>query len=365
MPTDKELYLEWKLEYPHLTASEAAEMLSVNHTLNYDSLRGRLSRASRDKGIALALYEQQREVIQNIPPSVQTQKRIINNSLREWQEFQSVDTTRTALFVSDAHMPYMRVDAFNLMLEVAYSVQPDVITALNDALDNKGFGLHGDSEAVYKQVWRGDFANALQMQTNYHNALRSTLREGGKLVGLMGNHDAWIYKHWRSNSPQSAELNIAQYMHRLYQEGVLVFSRGEQNVIHLSSGLAFVHGLSTAALPTTLAKKGFAHFMQNGIVKSWVQGHTHRPMIVDGGSLGYKGVTFANSGHLRNNDPEWMTHKAQKWGMGVVVCKYNPLKWEHDITLVEFVERNNILQAKYEGRTFTVPLNDSRPEYML
>jgi UDP-2,3-diacylglucosamine pyrophosphatase LpxH len=364
--TDIEIYTERITTYRHLSDADAAKMIADNHGFLYSSVRGRLSRVKNTSAAKKLKMETLLSNSDKLPPSVQLQLSLIARSRAEFIGWSALDENRLGLFVSDLHMPYHRLDAYQLTMEIAYALEPHAISVLNDSLDNKGYGRHEDDSPIYKQLWRGDFANARLMQATYHRDLRHTLASGGKLLGLMGNHDRWLFNHWRSVTKQSAERMIATYMHELYYDDkVLLFSRGvQENSIHLSKGLVWVHGLSVAKNPNTLAKKAFDHYMENGVAKSVVQGHTHRPSEVYGDVVGYRGVKFVNSGHLRHDAPEWLVHKPKAWGMGIVACKYNPQQYDNDIQLIRYVEEGNKLVARYNGQIWAVPLDKKLPEYL-
>lgn len=363
MPSDKELYLEANTEYAHLSQADSAKALAKKYELNYDSVRGRLSRASRVISIRTALRKHLAHNPPTLPPSVQLQQDIVNDSWKVFNQWSSVDEDRVGVFVSDMHAPYTRFDAYELLLNVLASLRPHAITALNDSMDNKGYGKHDDNDAVYRQLWRSDFANSTRLLSGIHADFRSTLRKDGKLLGLLGNHDAWWYSFQRNNDPQTAEAKIAQFMSHLYEDDkVLLFSRGENEpILEMSEGLAWVHGLSATSNPNTLAKKGFQRFMSEGRSMSWVQGHTHRPVQIDGKTVGYNGVTFTNSGHLRNDDPRWLKHPQYNWGMAIVVNEYNPTKWASKSHLVHFVEERDMLVARYKGHEWAVKIDKKQP----
>ena len=362
MPSDKQLYIELHTTYDYLPQPLGCKALAEEYDLSYDSVRGRISRAGKDIKTRTALNKHLAHNPPKLPPSVQRQQEIVTDS---WQEFNDwkTDEDRIGAFVSDLHAPFTRFDAYELTLMMLDDLKPDAITAFNDSMDNKGYGKHDDNDAVYRQLWQSDWKNARQLLSSMHSDLRSVLAYNGKLLGLTGNHCNWIYSYHRNNTPQSAESWIADYMSSLYEDDkVLLFSRGEtEPILHMSEGLVWVHGLSAASNVTTVAKKGFQRFMKDGRTKSWVQGHTHRPVQVDGKTLGYNGVIFTNSGHLRNDDPEWLKHPAHQWGMAVVINKYNPVKWASTSHLVHFTEEADMLVARYDGKEWAVPIDKDQP----
>jgi hypothetical protein len=361
--TDKDLYLSAYTTYGHLSLAEACKMLAYDHNLSHDSVRGRVSRASKIPSNRVALTKALALEPPSLPPSVIEQNNLIKKSELEFDLWQQEDEDRRAIFVSDLHAPFLRWDAYELFLTIAEWFKPHAMTAMNDALDNKGFGRHPDDDPTYKTLWRSDFKNTIALQSTIHRDMNYALHPDGKLLALMGNHDRWLFTYLRKNNPQMAEMIIADYMNRMYHDdGVLQFSRGVyENSLFMSEGLVFVHGLTAGKNPMTNAKKCISYFMGNGKAKSVVQGHTHRAIEIDGLSVGYNGVKFVNSGHLRNNDPEWMPRVATDWTMGIVLAHYNPTKWEHEVDLVKFVEHKDKLIARYQGQEWIVNIDKTKP----
>lgn len=363
MPSDKQLYIELHTDFHHLPSARGAQALADKHNLSFDSVRGRISRAHKDISIRTALRKHLAQNPPVLPPSVQLQQDIVQASWNEFNTWNTIDEDRVGIFASDLHEPFGRFDAYELLLRMSDTLKPNAFTVMNDFVDNKGYGKHDDNEAVYRQLWRGDFANSVKLQSGMHSDIRSTLAPNGKLLGLNGNHDNWWFTFQRNNNPQSAEAVIANYMTYLSEnDGVLLFSRGEtEPILHMSEGLVWTHGLSAASNVNTVAKKGFQRFMTEGRTKSWVQGHTHRPVQVDGKTLGYNGVVFTNSGHLRNDDPEWLKHPQYNWGMAIVICEYNPTKWASKSHLVHFTEEADKLVARFKGYEWSVKIDKSQP----
>ena len=361
--TDKELYILRHTEYAHLSDSEAAENIANDLNYTYSGVRGQLSRARHDTKAKAALMKVLTQQAPVLPISVKRQLSVISASEHEFEVWSQENEPRRGVFISDTHKPYMRSDAYELALEIIQFFQPHAITALNDSLENKGYGRHEDNDAVFQQLWRGDFANALKAESAYHSDLRSLLTANGKLLGLMGNHDRWIFDFWRANDPQTAENKIAEYMEKLYHtDKVLMFSRGiTENHIHLSSGLVWTHGLTTTKNELGRAKTVLSYFMENGVAKSVVQGHVHDAFVVEGHRVGMRGVTFVQNGMLRNTDVDWMHRDMRHWRMSITLVEYNPQEWAHKVHLVPFEVERDKLVARFRGFEWAVNLDKSTP----
>lgn len=360
---DIQIYVLRHTYYAHLSDSEAAENIATDKGFTYSGVRGQLSRAKHSNAAKAALMKALNQHAPEVPISVKRQLSVISASEAEFEEWSTVNEPRRGVFISDTHKPYLRADAYQLALEIIQYFQPHAITALNDGLENKGYGRHEDTEAIFQMLWRGDFANALKVETAYHRDLSSLLTPTGKLLGLMGNHDRWIFDFWRANDPQTAEYKIAEYMEKLYHtDNVLMFSRGVyENHIHLSSGLVWTHGLTTAKNPLSRAKTVLSYFMENGVAKSVVQGHVHDAFTIEGARVGMRGVTFVQNGMLRNTDVDWMHRDMRDWRMTITLVEYNPQEWAHKVHLVPFEVEKDMLVARFRGNEWAVKLDTSKP----
>lgn len=360
---DTELYILRHTNYAHLSDSEAAENIANDKGYTYSGVRGQLSRARHNNAAKAALMKVLTQQAPTLPISVKRQLNIIAESEAVFEAWSKENEPRRGVFISDMHAPYNRIDAYQLALEIMQYWQPHAITALNDGLENKGYGRHEDNEAVFQMLWRGDFANARAVQSAQHRDFKSTLTANGKLLGLLGNHDRWIFDFWRANDPQTAEKKIADYLEELYyKDNVLIFSRGiYENHIHLSSGLVFTHGLTTAKNPLSRAKTVLSYFMENGVAKSVVQGHVHDAFVVEGARVGMRGVTFVQNGMLRNTDVDWMHRDMRDWRMTITLVEYNPQEWAHKVHLLPFEVERDMLVARFRGLEWAVKLDTSRP----
>lgn len=366
MVSDLQLFVESCIELAEYSPKHKVAILAQRYNLSVDSVRGRISRASGTPAARAAITRHLATQAAAVPPSVKRQNEILKWSEDVWNDFTQVNAPRRGVFLSDMHLPYTRWDAYELMLTVSDWFRPHVISALNDALDNKGYSDHKDDDPVWKTLWRSDIQNALNTLSSVHFDLNQTLAEGGVLAAVAGNHDNWLFRYWRAHDKQTAERNIANFLEGLKSDNVLTFNRNsrQEPALHLSPGLVWVHGMFMSSNPILNARKAFAHFMEPGKpAKSVVQGHTHRAASIDGILAGYTGVKFINNGHLRNTKVDWQKHDMRDWRMSITLCTFNPQEWEHTAELVLFEERKDKLIARYEGNEWSVKLDKRMPYF--
>lgn len=352
MPTDKELYIEWKTQYPELSGADAARYLSEQYGLSWDSLRGRLSRANTPSNNA-AVTRELANLTKHHTPSVDRQQAIISDSHNKWQRWNTGGIKR-GVFLSDIHLPYTRWDAYELAIKIMEDIKPDIVTNLNDCLDNTGYGRWEDDRPLADKIWDSDVVRVHQLHLQHTQTINSLLNTNGIQVGVAGNHDNWWYAYKRRTDERGAEKAIADYMQGLHDNNVLLFERGyRENSIELGDGLVLWHGQFASKSSHANAKKSIEQFMIKGQARSIIVGHTHRPSIVSGSEIGYNGVTFVNNGCLTDHAP-YMKRNPVGWGFGITYFEYDPNGFYHRIIPINFMERNNILTAFFEGREYSV-----------
>lgn len=353
MVTDAELYILRHTEYRD--ASNAYSILASKFALSPDSVRGRISRAdtrSNQLEVAKWLANNTRKV----DPSVKRQEDVITASQYMFELAQK--TAKTGLFISDKHNPNGRWDAWDLTLQIMEDTKPDYISAQNDWNDNTGYGRWEDQRSGKDRLWTDDIAYMRSLEEQDYNMIRSA-SPNSVMLAVMGNHDYWWYNHKRTQSPQDAEAIIADYMEWLYRQGVLQFTRGfHENAIHLSPALVWVHGKWASKSAVSNARNAVRAFTKDGVAKSVVYGHTHRPAEVDGREFDINGIKAINSGSLcRNTGVDYMAFgEAPAWALGITRCWFNPTSRDHHLELVAFRPEGNYLVARTNGKTYSTKL---------
>jgi len=360
MPTDADLFVESKTVYRDLTDAEAARNLAASYDLSADSLRGRLSRADTPKNWARVAKRQAMRA-ESSSPSIERQKTVIQNSHRILDEKRFHLSGGVGLFMSDVHAPYTRWDAWELTLKLIELVEPDYLTGMNDFVDNSGFGRWDDDRSNGGKSWSADLANLRNLEGSMYRSMQSAAPEAF-ILGIAGNHDNWYHRHLRKNAPQVAESMI--YMEFLFDERVLVFTRGyRENHIEIAPGLVWWHGQFASKLATTNARNTLTQFMKDGIARSVIVAHTHRPARIEGSSVGLPGVTFINAPCLcRIENVPYLRRDPQGWGLGVVISQWSSGIMRTRNSLIEYIEEKGELVCYFEGVRLSVPLDKDSPD---
>lgn len=368
MPSDTELFLERHTLLANMPShARAAETLADRHGLSVDSVRSRLSRAEKDPANLIKLARIQAVETESVPPSVERQENIVrlSNERFRFEKYNTQVTNRAkAVFVSDLHAPYTRWDGVEIAAAIISDTQPAFVSAMNDLNDYRGYKW-ADTRPTRGKLWSGDVAYTRRLEKTIYGIWNSAMNGSGSLVAVGANHDNWYLNDYlRAKTPEVAEERYADYMEWLYTEcGVLQLTVGDEAEIELSDGLVWWHGQFTST-PVNNARNTLKQFMKDGRARSVVVGHTHRPIHIPGFAVGYDGVNFYNNGCLCGLEKvPYMKRQPQGWGLAVTVCEYDPNgRWEH-CEVVNMVEENNRLVARYGGKTYSVALDKSTPQF--
>jgi len=358
MPSDKKLKVESLTRLATMTTADAARTLADDYGLSADSVRGRLSRTKGLEVIReLSLQDNPVEL------SVDTQRAVIEDSTNRWEAFtRPAGIARKAAFISDIHFPFARWDALELTLKILHDFAPDVVSVGNDLMDNDGMSRWDDERSVREKLWSSDIANARQIEQLWYDELSFIPMK----VDVPGNHDNWYFNWLRANVVSSAEATIAEYMKWRQAQGILQFSRGKlgqaEPAIHLSDNLVWWHGQYVNKNPVLRGKKTVEQFMTNGVAKTVVVGHTHRPAWVTGAMMGYHGVNFYNAPcNSRIERVPYSKRDPREWGLGMVLHEYRQGTRNERGYLLIYEEVGNKLVAQFAGREYTATLDKRQP----
>lgn len=363
MNSDEQLYILRHTTYAHLTVdARAAEAIASDNNWSFDSVRGRLSRGNTP----LANKELMKQAAMEVPEvgsSEERQREVIRLSNAHFQSLKALyetdGTERVVVTMADAHLPFMRWDAAEMSCLILQDVKPDYVTAGHDAIDNDGYGRWEDDRPVGAKRWSADIANVRRAEQSYYRMIKSASPDRMQLLELMGNHDAWYYRYQRSQNPQSAESVIADYMDWKFDLGILQFTRGKENHIELSPNLVLWHGQFAQQSPMVNAKNTIKQFMKDGIARSVIVGHTHRPVVIAGSAIDYDGVNFYNAPCLsRTRDIPYLKSDPIGWKLGININRFVPnTRYERGDNII-YHERGDYLVAYYADKEYKVKLDN-------
>jgi hypothetical protein len=361
MPTDYDIYRQQEL------FGKSSKKIAEEMGLSYDSVRGRISRASKllDNRVRIAQEMSQLPPARNV--DVRRQQKLVEESKKRWNRYlreceEDKDHVRWGLFLSDAHLPEARWDAYRLMLQIVASlgVDLDLVSGYNDLFEMKGYGRWEDHRSSRARLWSESIDNAITLAEKYYEPLR--LVGGDFLVpGIIGNHDLWFSQFHRDPKLEgTGEKTIADFMEAMqFQTGTLHFNPlTRQNWLRLSRTLVWSHGVSAAKRQSTIVKNNLEQAkieFNTRLDLDVVTGHTHRSHIERRNR-----ATHVNSGTMGRLNPEWLK-KTPGWTLGFVLNEFTHSGWNYH-HLIEMHEDGNVLKAQFRGTEFSEPLDQSQPQ---
>lgn len=357
---DKTIYIMRHTSYARLDRSQAVARIASGLDFTHEGVSGMLSRAENSP--ERRSYDAEIvDLLQNdahLAPSKLRQKQVLLNSQHAFNTWQRnlPDKEVAAVFISDGHIPGLQRAPFHLALEIMGYVNPVAVSAMNDAVDHKGYGRWDDG--VPKSDAEADL-DALRLQEYaYYRAVHEAAPNAA-LLGVAGNHDLWYMAFTARQMVRGGSSLVADYMDFLYDAcGVIQFTDSADNEaeVVLSPGLIWWHGQFASVDAKANANKTLAQFTENRIVPSVTVGHTHRPAHIPGYQVGKTGANFYNSGCLCSLKPRYMKRRPQGWGWGIVINYFTPRTTQERGYVIEFRQTSNRLEAEFNGRHFSVPI---------
>ena len=365
MPTGWELFVLRNTEFADVKKdADVARVIASRYGLKDNGVRGSLSKANTiENHVKLSKLLSSPDIED---PSVKQQKSIIQQSWNDFNSYQSEldnkDRLSVGVFISDKHNPDCRWDAWKLFLDIINDMpHVDYISFQNDWSDLKSWALKFSDERRSKEkIWDDDMAYLDRLEQSDIRAMQRAA-PNAKFLAVMGNHCKRYYDYLRHHVPQASEYNIGNRMQWLYDMGVLQFSRGyHMNWIKLSESLVWLHGFRASQLATTNARNTISKFVKEGIASNVVFGHTHRPSVTEGHSIGYNGVVAINSPCMCHNDNiEYVKLGFEgNWRLGFTVCYFKPSSRVFKYDLIMFDEIGDELVAEYRGKYYSVKLEN-------
>lgn len=185
------------------------------------------------------------------------------------------------LIVPDTHAPYHDVDAWQLMLEVARELQPEIIVHIGDLLDCYSVSRHSKDPAR---------AMTLDSEVKVGRECRAELDELGAKTKIFcaGNHEFRLARYMQDRAPELHGLLDIPKLLQLDENGweYVEYRRDrKEGVVH------FTHDTGSAgrhAIYRALDTYGASN----------ITGHTHRLAYIVEGSVAGKPALSASFGWL-------------------------------------------------------------------
>jgi hypothetical protein len=361
MVTQKELLKQ------HVLDGKTREELVEAYSTNMDRVRGSLSKAWNNDDAVSEVLKTALRASQDQTSYRLSQQKILTDSAYRLEQFREdisyQQGTKLAVFASDQHLPYIRIDYFSLLLQILeyFSSEIAYYSSLNDLFDFEGQGRWEQLPDERRARFDSNIQNNYTLARIITSAINRKIPKALKL-GVTGNHDIRILHALRSQTNGHSEKLVLEYMNFLKELGVLQFANGTKRepIIQLSKGLKWVHGVSAAKNDSTIIKNTIEKAAGSdltddaGILYHTVSGHVHRPFL---GS--HMGVTHANSGCGCSLDAGYLKHATNRWRLGIVLTEFEVDGRGVDSTPLTFSKRGNSLATSYRGVHFSTAYDDT------
>lgn len=235
-------------------------------------------------------------------------------------------TTRI-LVVSDLHVPYHDVRAWECVLEAIRVTKPETVVLIGDTADVYSISSHPKS-LDRKQ----NFASEVEAVNRELDRLREVAGESCRIIWTCGNHEDRITRFLQSNAPELAGISAvrAEALFRVNERGIewVPYRR------HIKIGnCSFTHDVGRCGV--NAARQSLLDFGGNIVF-----GHSHRGATVYQGESKGSSHFAMNVGWLGDvNEVDYMhrCRATRDWqlGFGIVDQDAEGFSWAHFCPIVD------------------------------
>lgn len=231
------------------------------------------------------------------------------------------------MVASDIHFPYEDAGAYALFLEVAESLQPDILVLLGDIMDCYAVSAHD------KDADRGtptSFINEIVYTKTKLNEIRARLPET-RIIYFEGNHETRLSRYINKNAAALSKLQsitLPEFLDLRSLNMEWIPNGGKLRI----GRVWHIHGNEVAGGGQSPARLKYSRMQC-----SFIFGHHHqrdkfRPRAYDGSQHG----AYANP-CLCDLEPEYL-HHAHNWSQGFTII-------DHDTDLSYQVEEIEVIKG--------------------
>jgi hypothetical protein len=332
--SDIEFMLKVKGELGYMPRVVAVEVIANRYDLTRSGVSGMVSRAEKTLKGQVALMAYLTDTTPTVSPSQSKIDSVIKRGKEAFKFHKSgLGRKHYAVFLSDLHIP----EQHNRALHLAYKIIDDLpnvayISTLNDGLDFARLSFW-DRRGLKGNALEDDIANSLNIHSA-HMAILHSIAPNALFPAVIGNHDLRIAAH--GTDAGIGDYNAAGLMERLAGEGVNFNSSiARYNMVTLSEGLVWGHGVYSSINRVSAARKNYAYYKRvadpphNRSDFDFIFGHTHGQAVLSNGIH-----RIINAGCLCNLQPHYMRHTPD-WRLGFVISEFDPCGHEVDSRIIE------------------------------
>lgn len=237
-------------------------------------------------------------------------------------------TERTLeMIVSDVHVPYHDQAAWQLFLDVAHDLQPQILVLLGDMMDMYGVSAHDKDP---NRATPAAFKEELIVMRQFLQEIRETL-PNTRIFYKEGNHETRLSRYILKNAPALSNLSVVTLPELLNLKDLSIEWIGNNERLRIGK-LWHIHGNEIGGGGQNPARLKYLRMQTN-----FIFGHLHtrdkyRPMAYDGQQHG----AWANP-CLCRLDAEYL-HHASSWSLG-----FSPVHHDSDGTFQ--VEETEVIKT--------------------
>jgi predicted phosphodiesterase len=251
------------------------------------------------------------------------------------------------IVASDIHFPYEDHAAYQLFLDVAEDLQPDVLVLLGDIMDCYAVSAHD------KDADRGtptSFINEILYTKGKLNEIRDRL-PNTRIIYFEGNHETRLSRYINKNAAALSKLQsvtLPEFLDLRSLQFEWIPNGGKLRI----GRLWHIHGNEVAGGGQSPARLKYSRMQC-----SFIFGHHHqrdkfRPRAYDGSQHG----AYANP-CLCDLEPEYL-HHAHNWSQGFTIIDHDTdLSYQvEEIEVIKPSSRARTAKSNVRGKIYTVDL---------
>ena len=237
------------------------------------------------------------------------------------------------MVASDIHFPYEDAAAYQLFLDVATELQPDVLILLGDIMDCYAVSAHD------KDANRGTPA-AFKEELLYTRVKRNEIKErlpNARVIYKEGNHETRLSRYITKNAAVLSNLSCVTLPELLGLAELKIEWIGNDERLRVGK-MWHIHGNEVAGAGMSPARLKYSRMQCSFIFGHHHQRDKHRPRAYDGSQHG----AYANP-CLCDLEPEYL-HHAHSWSHGFTLI-------DHDTDGTFQVEETEVIKPHTRARS--------------
>lgn len=249
-------------------------------------------------------------------------------------------------FISDVHIPYHSTRACLLAGKIIKDFNPDLLTGANDFFDFEEWSKWDKLKTPASMLWSSDLNNPIKMAKQIWSILNPHKKPA---IGLIGNHDAWLFNYLFRNYTPSTPVVIEWFIKQMLDMNIYITDLVQNRIQWYD--LLMIHGTvartDTHSTAKALHHKYLASYARKGkLAPDIVYGHDHKA-----GTFHINGKTVYSNPCLCRYDLQYLKDEPD-WQQGITLFTKvgNSIFGEN----IVFKNEGEYIVAFYNGKKYSV-----------